>query len=435
MVECKNMETFANAYFFVLGTNHSLSKVDIVNLLLRQKIDFQVIAASEEVLLVQTQEPLKTESFMPELGSAVKMGEVFDCFPGENFFENLLEKVGEKDFQNFFFPQGLTNIRFGVSLYGAGGKFKALNQVFYLLPRFLRETKEKLERLDLSVNYLPFKERELSSVTVHQQELLEKGFELVLGVGKDQVYVGKTLAIQDYEGYSLRDFGRPARDPKAGMIPPKLAKIMINLAQKPKKEVFLDPFVGSGTILQELILLGYANLIGADENQKAIKDTELNLAWLFEKFAPSKRDDYKISLIKTKIEQLAENIAPQSVDAVVTEPYLGSARAKSFFPEKIKREISSLQALYLKAFEQFRLVLKEEGVVVIVLPVFRFKARFFHLEILKEIEKLGFRNRGFLPGEIKGIEHLKLNLTKRNSIIYFRPGQTVSREIFVFVKT
>ncbi|HUV71717.1 MAG TPA: hypothetical protein VMW25_01780 [Clostridia bacterium] len=428
------MRKLENTYFFVLGTNHSLSKADIINVFWREKINFEIVAASEEILLVKAQE-LAVDSFMPELGSAAKMGEIFASLPKENFLESLVEEVGKKEFQDFFFPQELTSIRFGTSVYGAGGKFKDLNKVFYLLPRLNRRVKERLEGLEFNVNYLPPKERELSSVTVHQRELLQKGFELVLGVGETEVYLGKTLAIQDYEGYSLRDFGRPARDPKAGMIPPKLAKIMINLAQKDKKSLFLDPFVGSGTILQELILLGYQDLIGADEKEKAIKDTEINLAWLFEKFAPSKRDDYKISLVKTKIEQLSENIAPQSVDAIVTEPYLGSARVKSFPPEKIKREASSLEALYLKAFGQFSLVLKKEGVVVIVFPVFRFKVRFFHLEILKEVENLGFRNRGFLPGEAKGLEQLKLNLTKRNSIIYFRPGQTVSREIFVFVKT
>ena len=53
--------------------------------------------------------------------------------------------------------------------------------------------------------------------------------EIVVIKGHDKVFIGKTVAIQDIENYTKRDYERPARDAKTGMLPPKLAQIMINL--------------------------------------------------------------------------------------------------------------------------------------------------------------------------------------------------------------
>jgi tRNA G10 N-methylase Trm11 len=415
-----------STYFFVLGTNHTLSKIDIVNMLQRKGVDFEITEASEEVLVVSTEQALDARALVQELGSAAKMGEIFKVYPAARFPEGLLEEVEKPEFKEFFLPEETEEARFGVSVYNGGGGFKSLNQVWFLAPKMAREIKEKL-----GVSYLPVKERELSSVTVDKSGLLKHGFELVLAVGSKGIYAGKTLAIQDYEGYSLRDYGRPARDPRAGMIPPKLAKIMINLAGKEKNDLFLDPFCGSGTILQELVVLGYKKLIGSDSSEKSIKDSQTNLDWLFGKFRLSQKD-YDIKLFQQDVQKIASKINFKTVDAIVTEPYLGSPGAKAFHLGQIENEISKLGKLYLTAFDEFRKVLRDDGVVVMVFPVFRFKGQFFHLDILDKISSLGFEQRDFIPQKPEGGGKLNLNLTARGSIVYFRPGQTVSREIFVF---
>jgi tRNA G10 N-methylase Trm11 len=420
-----------NTYFFVLGTNHSLSKVDIVNTLIRQGAEPKIIAASEELLIVQTQEALAIDSVMPKLGSAAKMGEAF--FVKENF-EEILEIIKAEEFQKSFLPQGVENIPFGVSVYGAGGKFQKLNETFFEAPKIAREIKTKLAELGIESNYLPVKERELSSVVVDQRGLLTKGFELVLGVGENEIYVGKTLAVQDYEGYSSRDYGRPARDAKSGMIPPKLAKMMANLTLKDKDKLMLDPFCGSGTMLQEMVMLGFKKLIGSDSSEKSIRDTETNLDWLFTKFGLKKKE-YEIKLFKQDVQKIASKINFKTVDAIVTEPYLGSPKAKSFHLGLIEREVAKLGQLYLAAFNEFRKVLRDNGVIVMIFPVFRFKGKFYHIDIMDGIYALGFKKREYIPQKIEGVEKLNLNLTSRGSIIFFRPGQTVSREIFVFERS
>lgn len=425
-----------NTYFFVLGTNHSLSKVDIVNTLAREGIDFEIEAASEELLVINVEGSLKlaqegvAEALIGKLGSAAKIGETFRAYPKNQFPESFLKDVAGGEFKAFFLPQSELG-KFGLSVYGAGGKFRDLNEIFFLVPKLEREIKAALESQGASLNYIKRKGRELSTVAVDKEGLLTKGFELVLGVGKNEVFVGKTLAIQDYEGYSLRDYGRPARDPKSGMLPPKLAKMMINLALADKDELMLDPFCGSGTMLQEMALLGYGNLIGSDSSEKSIRDTKENLNWLFEQFKLP-RQKYKINLFQSDVAKIASQINYKTVGAIVTEPYLGSPRAKSFHLGQIEKEVSKLGKLYLAAFGEFRKVLRDKGSIVMIFPVFRFKGKLYQLDIMDGIYALGFKKRDYLPTLPKGAEKLNLSKTSRDSIVFFRPGQTVSREIIVF---
>ncbi|PIU36203.1 hypothetical protein COT03_00570, partial [Candidatus Shapirobacteria bacterium CG07_land_8_20_14_0_80_39_18] len=202
---------------------------------------------------------------------------------------------------------------------------------------------------------------------------------------------------------------------------------------KNKEDIFLDPFCGSGTFLQELILLGYGNVIGSDAGVVAIKDTKVNLEWLFKNYPEIKKEDYKIELFECDARSLSSKIPPQKIDAIVTEPYLGSAKRKFFEPEQIKKEISQLEDLYLSAFQEFKKVLRDNGEVVIIFPVFRYQNQFFHLQILDKIYSLGFRSGRFLSEGVKGRELLQLQITKRNSVIFFRPGQLLSREILLFL--
>jgi tRNA G10 N-methylase Trm11 len=189
-----------------------------------------------------------------------------------------------------------------------------------------------------------------------------------------------------------------------------------------------------GTFLQELVLLGYRNIIGSDIEQKSIDSTNRNLNWLFENFSLDGKN-YKINTFKSDVLDLSSRLPKNSVDAVITEPFLGSSKSKYFSLPEIKSEIEKLSKLYTAAFSQFKMILKNNGVVVIILPVFKYKENFYQLEVINKIISLGFDKKEFINPKRKGIDLLKLNTTKRGSIVFFHPGQTVSREIFVFEKT
>lgn len=65
--------------------------------------------------------------------------------------------------------------------------------------------------------------------------------------------IGQTVWVQDIDAYSQRDMGRE-RSMVVGMMPPKLAQMMINFATKGDKKLQIwDSFCGLGTTLIESI--------------------------------------------------------------------------------------------------------------------------------------------------------------------------------------
>ena len=407
-------------YAFILGTNHSLCKAEILTILKNR--DISIIEASSETLILDLKEEIDARELINKLGSTAKIVRILD---------KPVESISElRIMNNESWGKGTDKfILFGVSVYNAGGKFKELNNLWYQAPKIANQIKDLLPKAGI----IPLRERKLSTVSVDKNKLLTEGFELCLFSGKKETYFGKTLAVQDYEGYSKRDFGRPGRDSHSGMLPPKLAKMMINFSGIIVSSTILDPFCGSGTILQEAVLLGYKNIIGSDFSNKAVSDTQTNLDWLFKNFPKLSKNDFKINIFQTDVSVLSSKITPQYIDAIVTEPYLGPGNINRLPFPQLEKEINKIETLYLSFFREAKKVLKTQGKIVIVLPVFKTGKTFKYLNILKEIEKIGFVQENFLPAEFekdKGL--LSLELTDRNSILYYRPDQFVLREVFIF---
>jgi tRNA G10 N-methylase Trm11 len=272
------------------------------------------------------------------------------------------------------------------------------------------------------------REPALSSVIVKTNKLLSsRGSEIVILKLKGDFLLGRTIAVQPFAEFSRRDYGRPARDSKSGMLPPKLARMMINLAQIKPEEVILDPFCGSGTILQESLILSYKNIIGSDISKRAIENAKKNLTWLLRP-----KQDSQPALINTDVRCLSRRFKPKSINAIITEPYLGpptiASEAWGAGPpfkrrepaSKIKRIIRELELLYLDSFKQFKKVLKPRARIVIIFPVISCQK----LEILKNIFTLGF---------LQDQKFINLyNNARRQSFLYSRAGQRVKREIFIF---
>ena len=218
------------------------------------------------------------------------------------------------------------------------------------------------------------------------------------------------MAVQPFEAFGARDYARPGRDDVSGMLPPKLAKIMINLAQIKENLLILDPFCGSGTILQEALIMGYINLIGFDSSAKAIKDTQTNLKWLTDKYD---LDIKNIKLAQVDVKDLAKNIDKESVDYIITEPFLGPPLKGNETETQINKNIAELENLYEKAFLQFNKALKYNGKIVMVIPEFKIKDKTKQINLYK----------------IKGFKVLN-----KQRLVYSRPNQYVWRQIMIFTK-
>lgn len=90
----------------------------------------------------------------------------------------------------------------------------------------------KLKRLRPGLRYRPNADAYLASGLSERLLRREDGFELLIVRQADGSYVlAQVVAVQDARAWTDRDRGLPAVDPVAGMLPPKLARIMVNLAE------------------------------------------------------------------------------------------------------------------------------------------------------------------------------------------------------------
>jgi tRNA G10 N-methylase Trm11 len=451
MVDVKFMKK--KEYYFILGRNPALSFAEIKAVLKigdKTQNNAEIISFCENFLIVELNDNIDAKQLMGVLGGTIKIGVVVK---ERNFNVQLVTDQTPRLRQSPFAEFGAEDLIAGLNIdkekkfyfgFSVYGKFN--NKINIKIKRLAMGVKKELKEKGISSRWVSSKEDQLSSVIVKKNKLAgENGVEWCVLKNKDKTFLGKTLAVQEFEDYGKRDFERPKRDVRSGMLPPKLAKIMINLARFELGSkingaiTLLDPFCGSGTILQEAAILGIDKIIGSDLSEKAIKDAKQNLKWLGEKL------NLKINakMHQTDVKKLSNLILKNSVDLIVTEPYLGPPLVGGENDKMIDAIIKELSELYLFAFEEFKKVLKKGGVVCAVFPVFaQFRSagrrdggrsgKF--LPIFEKVKKTGFTPVCF--SDINNCEIDKKNpaknLSERKTIVYGRDGQKVLREIVVF---
>ncbi len=438
-------------YAFVLGRVYTLSIAELLHVLAQPNPAYgtadnkvAIDAASPEVLVIETEKPILTEPLLRRLGGMVKICRVVDELPKRehdsvNFA--LRHYFRPSTLKKEFFKEPKGKVQFGVSLYLLDPELakrpprpqpgeKPTNTVFGEPKRIGLTLKKVLTEAGISSRaVLPeFNGLQLASVVVTKNLLLQKGCELCLLVSKTKVYVCKTTAVQDFEDYGRRDYQRPVRDDKVGMIPPKVAQIMLNLSGAKPGDTILDPFCGVGTILQEGLLVGY-KMLGSDMSKQAIHGAEVNLEWF--------RNRYRIAPGKYHLElsdagDISKLLESHSVSAVVTESTLGPTYSDFPSPADIGRNHKELKKIYEACFADFAKFLRPGQRVVMCIPAYRdFRGQYTFFPSLDFIEKLGYHVRSLVPREVAArLPFLKL--TERGSAVYDRKDQIVAREIVAF---
>lgn len=265
-----------------------------------------------------------------------------------------------------------------------------------------------MKALEHSVRYIEPK----NTATVLHNDLIASASDLT--IFERHVYV--TRGIQDLEGFSERDYSRPQIDSKSGMLPPKLARIMINLSGAEVDDIILDPFCGSGTVLMEAADLGFLNLAGTDLSPKAIQDSEKNLLWLQKK--QTIKPSFKLKVVDAQ--RLSQNFPAASISAIVTEPYMGKPQTGRETKTDLVATARELRQLFERAFVEFKTVLKPGGSVVFIIPEFSYQKEPIAVDCLEAIKKIGFTAEPLLPNQ--------------TSLTYQRPNQHVVRRIWKFKK-
>lgn len=233
--------------------------------------------------------------------------------------------------------------------------------------------KQSLKRYGIPSRFVVSRDSALSSVIVENELLTKKGCDIVVLQSPKETHVGKTLCVQPWRAFSARDYGRPERNVKSGMLPPKVARMIVNIAAPRQNETVLDPFCGSGTVLQEALLMGHRHVVGIDVNANAIRAARQNLAWLHLSIP---------KLVVADVRNLAHVLPPHSVNCIVSEGMLGPPT-----PHNITDIREKLQLFYEEVFSAFPSILKPGAVVVIALPAWRRGGRITTLHYEKILQK------------------------------------------------
>jgi len=293
-----------------------------------------------------------------------------------------------------------------------------------------RECKTKLRNEGRSSRYVGSDHKPAASVLLHDAGLLDgkKGCELSIVLGEELMWIGRTIAAQDVESYTKRDMDKPVRDTTVGLLPPKLAQILLNFglwiakengcksAVKKKPTVtVLDPFCGTGVIPMEALLRKWP-VQASDKSVKGVNGCTKNLDWIRKEEKIAKKD---VPSTIWKQDALKPFELKNLPDVVVTETSLGTPLNSRPTQKDAMKEKTANEALQ-EGFLRNAATTLPNIPIVCIWPVWRTKTMPIFLEkIWKVIEEL--------PYEV--VQPIELEKHDRPTLFYRRADQFVGREI------
>jgi tRNA (guanine10-N2)-dimethyltransferase len=364
------------------------------------------------------------------LGGSIKFCKLLTELDTTNWkdIEKFLIQVSPEHSQRM--PEG--KMQLGLSVIGLDVSLKQLEATGLSLKKAIRKTGR-------SVRLVPNKELELNSASVLHNNLTgPTGWELIFIHDGNKTVVAQTVKVQDIESYTQRDRGRPKRDTRVGMLPPKLAQIIINLAvgQLPEdklesiceipagepipykllEKTVLDPFCGTGVVLQEALLMGY-EITGSDVDRRMVDYTKTNLDWL--------KDVYKIPGNDPKIVpgDATNHIWGHDFDFVASETYLGRPFTSRPDKEVLAQTVADCNLIIKKFLQNIHDQIKPETRLCLAVPAWQTRPNQFKtLPLIDQIEDLGYNRLSF--------EHVR-----DEDLRYYRSDQIVARQLLVLTRT
>ncbi len=287
-----------------------------------------------------------------------------------------------------------------------------------LSPRQLLRYGLDIKKRRGSVRLIPNAETTLSSATVFHNKLTKPNkIEFILASNRGKELLARTIFVQDINAYTFRDRSRPKRDARVGMLPPKLAQTMINLAagatgERVAAPTLLDTFCGTGVVLQEAALMEMS-VYGTDLEPRMIEYSEANLEWL----GRTHRID-----IQSKLEvgdATAHHWQPP-IDLVATETYLGRPFASEPQLSALRDNMKNCEIILGKFLKNLAGQVTSSTGMTIALPCWFVGGRTHHLDVIKKLNDYGFEQIFYTDN--------------KKSLVYHRDGQVVGRELLVLRK-
>ena len=315
------------------------------------------------------------------------------------------------------FPEG--KVKLGISVYGLKVSPAAVTAAGLTLKKALRSAGR-------SARLVPNVELELNTAQVQHNALDGPlGCELLCISDGSRTIIARTVAVQDLPSYTLRDRGRPKRDARVGMLPPKLAHIIINLAvgnTDPRLgSIVLDPFCGTGVILQEASLMGF-DCYGSDIEPGMIDFTKENLKWLLtlseNKITAHDGDEFaQLDIGDATIHKWSP--AP---NFVACETYLGRPFTTTPTHDVLEQTVSDVNVIIKKFISNIAPQLKSGARLCLAVPAWQIAPnRFRHLPLIENLEN-------------SPLSRVRFEHVQDADLLYYRSDQIVARELLVLKK-
>lgn len=378
-----------NLYLFQLGSMHSLCWSELLTFFPKAQ------RLNQSAALVSTNSPLELKPLLASMGGIIKIAQVWQSLPQADN-DQLQEEI-----INYLQNLASEKIYFALGELGRD----------HLEPLDVIAIKKQLKAAGKKVRFADAKRWGASAALLLNRAQLQ---EIIIAQGEKQVVLATTKAVQDIDEWARRDRSKPYANHKKGMLPPKLARQMLNLAQLPHDASIYDPFCGTGTILLEALLdPRCAHIHGSDLDPQAVAGSQANIAWL--------KDTSQLLLARAEasVNIFASNatttnraqLQNQLLDAIISEPFLGKQTPSE---KDLPNIFRGLEKLYYGCFKNWRSLLKSQATVVIVFPRAQSRHLTFSLDgLLDKLQAIGYTKRS---------ENLE----------YARPGALIKREICVF---
>lgn len=470
----------------ILGRQPSISLVELESLFSAEKL--QTLGNTAAILDVEAESvPFS------RIGGSIKLGKIVHEFKNNDWQEITDYLASEVPKHTCCIGPG--KFTFGISAYGHSVKPKDIQKTSLIVKKAIVKSDKRSVRV-----VMPTKGTELSSAQLLHNSLAKSpfGMELIIATDGTKTVLAQTTNFQDIEAYAARDQKRPKRDAKVGMLPPKLAQIIINLAvngpgagdrrletlnndshgldatqttdtqplhedaiesknslgldasqgskekranrtngtkskrQTPADTVMrqehsgelaapptsslnvavtvLDPFCGTGVILQESLLMNYS-AFGTDIDLRMVQYSQENIEWLKNHFAAPAECHVTVG-DATMFDWRGD------FTTVASETYLGRPFSHTPDHTTLKKVMQDVDTIHKKFLENLAKQTTKGFRLCLAVPAWKTKEGFLHIGVLDSLEKLGYTRLSF--------KH-----ARDEDLIYHREGQIVGRQLLV----
>lgn len=390
-------------YFFLLGNTPALSLAELQGLLPDAKIEH----LAEHIASVELSDDAAARQVMDVAGGLVKAVKVLQHLDTTD--PATIETAVTQVLMDELSSSESSKIKFGVGEVGRD----------HLEPLSTSTIKNTLIKNGYKARYMEGSRQGLSaSVLLHRASVVE----VVVVQIESSVYLTETIGIQDIDRWTIRDREKPYFDRRKGMLPPKVARMMVNIAlahlPQPKTltsdpaapaPTVYDPFCGTGTILIEGVLRD-CHVVGSDSDPYAVAGAQKNLQWLLQNLEDVVVKS-EVKIFQGEVANVRPEQSGKNIDCIVTEPFLGKPTPR---PEQVPNIVKGLEKLYFGAFKNWTRILKDGGIVAMVFPIISAGNQRYGFEaFIDKLVSLGYT-------------------TQLQPIIYSRPQAITQRQLYIF---